>query len=68
MRSGFVVCPVVTAHATLAPIVAPLDTEPSAVEFIVIVVHRVCEPKPPHGISGGRVIQEPMRFHRGESC
>ena len=38
MRSGFVVCPVVTAHTTLAPIVAPLDTEASAVEFIVIVV------------------------------
>ena len=56
MRSWFVVCPVVTAHATLAPIVAPLDTEASAVELIVIVVHWVCEPKPPHGISGGRVI------------
>ena len=46
MRPGSWVSPVVSTHSALAVIVSPLDTEPSTVQLIVIVVHRVAVPKP----------------------
>ena len=59
----------------------PLDTEPPAVELVVVVVDRVGEakpttrhqssaalrsPSPPHGIPGRGVKQEAMALHHGE--
>jgi len=50
----------VTAYAAFPLIVLPLNREAAAVELIVVVVHRVVEPEPPHCVSSWRVSQHPV--------
>jgi len=50
----------VTTYAAFPLIVLPLNREAAAVELVVVVVHRVVEPEPPHCVSGWRVGQHPM--------